>query len=370
MTEGLTLLRGGSEAFPAILSAIEEAKESILVHMFIWREDGIGRKMAEALLAAAERGVRVTVEKDRYGAVLEAAEESRLSFLHRRLTLTERIKASALAHLYAPYAGGWKKEAESTLYNRLTGHENVTVADSFRADHSKFYIMDGRVLFLGGINIEDKECGADLCGRVYGDYMVRAEGRDTVASFLRAWQGGDILYGDLSFPHNRKETGRQLMEEHYLSLINAAERELLVVMAYLSPLPRFLGAILDAAARGVRVRIMIPSSANFQNDTNRKAVCRLLKESGGLVEVYLSRKMLHTKLVLSEKEISLGSTNITKKAFCQLDELNLCIKNGESPLALALKEDLAFELAAAVRAHTPADVPYSRILSFFEGFLV
>ncbi len=369
--DSLTLLRGGSEAFPAILSAIDGARDSILVHMFIWREDEIGKKVAKALLLAAERGVRVTVEKDRYGVVLEKAEESRLSFLHRTQTLSERLKARTLAALYAPEAGGWRREGESALYRQLAAHKNVTLsADTFRADHSKFYIIDNEVLFLGGINIEDKECGADLRGRVYGDYMVRAEGGELVSAFLGAWAGGDIAYGDLAFPHNRKETGRNLMEEHYLSLINSAEKELLIVMAYLSPLPRFLAAIRAAAARGVRVRVMIPRSANFQSDTNRRTVCRLLKESGGGIEVYLSPKMLHTKLILSEKEISLGSTNITKKAFRQLDELNLAVRNDGSPLARALLADLEEELALAERVWDEESISYSKLCAFLEGFLV
>ncbi len=371
LMEALTLLRGGSEAFPAILSAIESAKESILVHMFIWREDEIGKKVAEALLLAADRGVRVTVEKDRYGVVLEKAEESRLSFLHRRQTVTERLKARTLAALYAPEAGGWRREGESELYRRLASHKNVTLlADTFRADHSKFYIIDHKVLFLGGINIEDKECGSDLRGRVYGDYMVKGEGDALVAAFLAAWAGGDIAYGDLAFPHNRKETGRNLMEEHYLSLINSAKEELLIVMAYLSPLPRFLSAIKSAAARGVRVRVMIPQSANFQSDTNRRTVCRLLKESGGLCEIYLSQKMLHTKLILSEKEISLGSTNITKKAFRQLDELNLALPNDGGAFPEALLSDLEGELAAAQRVYDPESISYSPLRAFLEGLLV
>lgn len=367
----LTLLRGGREAFPAILSAIEGARESILVHMFIWREDAIGKRMAEALLAAADRGVRVTVEKDRYGVVLEKAEESRLSFLHREQTFTERLKARTLARIYAREAGKWKKEGRCELYERLACHKNVALlADTFLADHSKFYIIDGEVLFLGGINIEDKECGCDLRGRIYGDYMVRIEGKEAVSAFITAREGGSITSCGLSFPHNRKATGRSLMEEHYLSLIHGAERELLIVMAYLSPLPRFLTAITEAAARGVRVRVMIPQSANFQSDTNRRTVRRLFEKSGGATEIYLSPKMLHTKLILTEKEISLGSTNITKKAFCQLDELNLAIENTPTPFVRALCEDLAGELALAERVLDQREISYSRPLSFLEGFLV
>ena len=56
-----SLLIDGKNAFPEILAQIDGAKESILINMFIWRDDGIGRRMAEAVLSAAERGVAVPV---------------------------------------------------------------------------------------------------------------------------------------------------------------------------------------------------------------------------------------------------------------------------------------------------------------------
>ncbi|MBO5653417.1 MAG: hypothetical protein J6S44_04300, partial [Clostridia bacterium] len=90
--ENMTLLVDGKRAFPVILSAIAEAKETLLINMFIWRDDAIGNKMAEAVLSAAERGVKVRLSLDRYGLVLEKAEEAGRSFFHKKATLTEKIK--------------------------------------------------------------------------------------------------------------------------------------------------------------------------------------------------------------------------------------------------------------------------------------
>lgn len=366
-----TLLDGGREAFPAILSAIGEAKESLYINMFIWRDDRIGREMAEAVLAAADRGVRVEIVKDRYGAVLELAEESRRSLLHPRTTAIEGLKARALHALYAREAKK-PERGESPLYRRLASHPSIRLsADRHRADHSKFYLIDGRVLFLGGVNIEDKENGCDLRGRVYGDYMVRLEGEAYVDAFLAARRGESAPREiGCGFPMNCKETGRSEMEEHYLSLIASAERELLIVMAYLSPLPRFLRAIADAHRRGVRVTLMIPEAANFQNDTNRRTVRRLMKLTGDGITVLFSKKMLHTKLVLTEGAISFGSCNITKKAFGQLDELNLCIENSDAPLPLALRESLARELSAAAPVSTYRKIRYCPMIALAEGLLV
>ena len=365
-----TLYDGGREAFPALLSAIREAKHSIFINMFIWRDDQIGREMAEAVLTAADRGARVEIVKDRYGAVLELAEESRRSLLHPKPTFTERLKAGALHALYAREAkrpiGG-----ESPLYRRLAEHENILLAADHRADHSKFYIIDGEILFLGGINIEDKENGSDLRGRVYGDLMVRIEGREHVEEF-ELLRGGKRTPPslDYDFPMNCREAGKQDMDLHYLSMITGAEEELFIAMAYLSPLPLFVDAIVNAYLRGVRVTVMIPRDANFQNDTNRRTVRKLMKLTGDGITVLLSDKMLHTKLVLNEKEISLGSCNITKKAFRQLDELNLYVKNTDDPFPSAIRASLAREREAATPVTTYREIGYRRALALLEGLLV
>ncbi|MBQ2719710.1 MAG: phosphatidylserine/phosphatidylglycerophosphate/cardiolipin synthase family protein [Clostridia bacterium] len=365
-----TLLVDGREAFPAILEAIAAAKESVVINMFIWRDDAIGNRMARAVLEAADRGVSVQLSVDRYGAVLEKAEECRRSFFHKRQSPIERLKAHALSIFYREKTAlPPQKDEESELYRAILTHPRIALdCDRHKADHSKFYIIDGRVLFLGGVNVEDKENGADREGRVYGDLMVRLDGEDIVRAFLDR-RAGAPLDGELLFPMNLKEGGRFEMEEHYLSLIDAARERLLIVMAYLSPLPRFLDAIVRAQKRGVRVTVMIPSRANYQNDTNRKTVARLLALTDGGIEVRLSEKMLHTKLLATEGAISFGSTNITKKAFCQLDELNLTVKNADTPLCRALTDAMERELAAATPVGV-GEVTYSRLRAFLEGFLV
>ena len=88
------------------------------------------------------------------------------------------------------------------------------------------------------------------------------------------------------------------------------------------------------------------------------------------ITVLLSDKMLHTKLVLNEKEISLGSCNMTKKAFRQLDELNLCVKNTDDPFPSAIRASLAREREAATPVTTYREIGYRRALALAEGLLV
>jgi len=71
----------------------------------------------------------------------------------------------------------------------------------------------------------------------------------------------------------------------------------------------------------------------------------------------------------SEKTLSLGSTNITRKAFGQLDELNLTL-DADSPTAAEVKADIAREMAAAVHVESAGDVRYRRLMAWLEGFVV
>ena len=151
-----SLLVDGNNAFPEIIRCIEVAEKSVYINMFIWRDDRIGNRMAEAVLRAAERGAAIYLSIDRYGVVLEKCEECRKSFFHKRQTGIERLKSGILALCYPPKGAPRRmRDTESELYRRLLSHPNVTVsADLHKADHSKYYIIDEKILFLGGVNIE------------------------------------------------------------------------------------------------------------------------------------------------------------------------------------------------------------------------
>ena len=373
MNEQLTLLVNGQQAFPEIIRCIEAAKSAVEINMFIWRDDAIGNRMAAAVLTAADRGAKVQISVDRYGVVLEKCEECKRSFFHKEQTLTEKLKSALLEVFYPENTRpGRVRDAYTDLYHRLLTHPNIQIsADVFKADHSKYYIIDEKILFVGGINIEDKENGADLMGRVYGDYMAKLEGAEYVRMFREKLATGRNVREDLFFGLNLKEPVRRFeMEQLYLDMINGAQQEVHITMAYFSPLKHFVDAIIAAHRRGVRVTIVVPQRANFQNDSNMRTLRRLLKATDGGIGVYLSPRMLHTKLVMNDQYISFGSTNITKKAFAQLNELNLFVKRDDSPFVKAMLESIAADRAEARQIRDFQQIQYRRGLAFLEGFMV
>ena len=369
-----TLLVDGANAFYEIENCIMQAKKSIHINMFIWRDDDIGNCLASLILSRADNGVKVFISVDRYGVVLEKAEENKLSFFHKEQSLIEKIKITALKTVYPKNnLVKTKKDAYTDIYKKIISHPNITIEkDVFKADHSKFYIIDDQILFLGGINIEDKENGADLQGRVYQDYMVKICGKDYVQKFKDKIFNDKNFSDDYYYGVNVKKGKNKIfeMERLYLDLINSADKELTIVMAYFSPIKKFIDAIICAHNRGVKVKIMIPKCANFQNDSNYKTAKKLLKLSNGEIAVLLSPKMLHTKLIMSEKTLSFGSCNITKKAFHQLSELNLFLKNENCSIISEFRKSIEENALLCERIDSYEKIKFNKLLAVVESFLV
>jgi phosphatidylserine/phosphatidylglycerophosphate/cardiolipin synthase-like enzyme len=94
-----------------------------------------------------------------------------------------------------------------------------------------------------------------------------------------------------------------------------------------------------------------------------------LEATEGGITVYVSPKMVHTKLVATEDWVSFGSCNITKKAFRQLDELNFFLRRG-GETAEALMDIVRAEYGLSRRVTDRREVKYNRLLAWLEGFLV
>jgi len=369
----MKLLTDGKNAFPEILRCMREARESIYINMFIWRNDTIGNQLAEELLYAAQRGIRVQIVKDRYGVILERCEENRRTFFHRKTTLAEHLKIAVLSLFYNRDKSHKPAETASdpgTLLQALLTHPNVTVECDNRYDHSKFYVFDDRIMIIGGINVEDKENGTDYAGRAYQDYMVEIDDPSVIRAF---WQqrSNPLSCSSALFEMNIKQPVRYFgIKNRYLRLIRDAQESLTIVMAYISPQPEFEEAIADAAMRGVDVRILIPAKANFQDDLNKRAVSRLMQKSSGKVKVFLSDKMVHTKLMMNESLITLGSCNITRKAFHQLDELNLFLPRDTSAFTKSLEESVDDLFSAAHALNRSAHLSYNHFRAAIESLFM
>ena len=183
----------------------------------------------------------------------------------------------------------------------------------------------------------------DCAGRVYQDYMLKLEGEEHIRVFLEKLEENQNISDVYYFRMNNKHIYPPVFEmnECFLSIINGAQKELVIVMAYFAPVTAIIRAIVSAWRRGVHIKILIPGNANFQNDSNRKTMRLLMKYCQNEIEVRLSSKMIHTKLIFNENYVMFGSCNITNRSFSQLGEVDIELKNEDSPLINQFKESVA-----------------------------
>ena len=330
-TEGITLYNGGKEAFPRIIEKIEKAEKSIMIGMFVWREDEIGNQIAEKLVEAANRGVNIHIIKDKLGMVFELAEENKKSLFHNEFDLKLMIQAMAMDIFY-PMDGKskYRRQTKNLLYQQLVNNDNIKVdKDKVLSDHSKYYIFDDSTLIMGGMNIENKSIYTDVEGKEYIDFMVELAGNKYVKKFYDKINYVDQQQNDenIEFIVNLKNNTNRNFEvkNKFLELLSSAKESVTIVMAYVGD-KDVTNKIIEIANKGIDITLLLPEKANLQNNLNMKVLIRIMKETSNKVNAYLSKKMVHAKMIIIDDQIvTFGSANINKNGMTKLSELNILI---------------------------------------------
>lgn len=314
----LQLLTNGRAYFPALRQAIDAARSEIYLETYIFADDHTGRGIAAALVRAAGRGVRVHVLVDGFGS--KGLFEQTRRLLHA---------ADVEVLIFGP------KTSPLTLRrNRL------------RRLHRKLVVVDAHVAFVGGINIIDDMHTPGHTPPRY-DYAVRVEG-PLVASVLeqteRLWRR--VAWASLKrglerhAPVDAAAHGSQHavlvvrdnfrhrsdIEDAYLEAIRAAHKEVIIANAYFFPGARFRHALRAAAARGVRVVVLLQGRIEYVLlHYASRALYGSLLDAG--VEIYEYHKsFLHAKVaVIDRRWATVGSSNIDPFSLMLAREANVVV---------------------------------------------
>src|SRR5580698_10475173 len=181
-TATFELLSGGATAFARILDRIARARRTIRVRAFEWRDDDTGQTVARALLAAADRGVEVTILKDRLGGFYEHLAATRQSMFHKEISFHARWQLWGLMLFYDRW--GSLRQAPSELAEALAAHPRVRLVNQKRFDHAKLFVFDEQTIILGGMGIGDDFRHLNV------DFMVEIAGGDAVARLAERESGG------------------------------------------------------------------------------------------------------------------------------------------------------------------------------------
>jgi cardiolipin synthase len=316
----ITLLETGSDYFPALIAAIDASLSEFHLETYIFEDDAIGRAVADALCRAARRGVTVRVLVDGFGSPNFAA------------TFRPALEAAGVRVLvYRPEIARF----------RLRRHR-------LRRLHRKLAVADGRIAFVGGINIVDDVDAAHPAPPRF-DYAVRLEGpllapiRASVRQLwtLVAWASfrRRLRFGPSRPPHTETRGAmraafvirdnlrhRRDIEEAYLEAIERAGEEIVLANAYFLPGLRFRRTLLEAARRGVRVTVLLQGRVEYvlQHYATQALYGALLAAGVRIFEYH--RSFLHAKVaVIDRRWATVGSSNIDPFSLLLAREANVVI---------------------------------------------
>jgi cardiolipin synthase len=360
------LLPGGTMAYERILRRIDEARRRIWVRCFEWRDDETGEMVARALLRAADRGVEVTILKDRVGMTYEHLEGSKQSFFHKRIGLQPRLQTMFLMTVYGRW--GSLRQKPSALADALLAHENVAVFhDEKRFDHAKLYVFDDETVILGGMGIGDDFRLANV------DFMVEIAGGGAAARLVERYEGGapfdpgrsfDFLLHSFQARRGRHEDAS--LAEHRLALIASARRRLTIEMAYFGDRD-CTDALVAAVQRGVSVTLLTAARANILGDLNRATCIEILRRTGSPenLRVFFHPRMVHGKAMVGDGAwVDIGSTNFTPLSHGAYEEVDLFCRDAD----LATRVEQAIEDELGVCERVGPDAGYRRIYAVVERF--
>ena len=312
-------LRGGGEAFPAMLEAIASAEHHVHLEMYILRDDRTGQEFKERLIERRRAGVTVRVMYDSLGSLgLSSAYLNELR--HEGVEVIE-------FHPVAPWRSRWSLN---------------------RRDHQKILVVDDRVALVGGINIGDEYQPTEKGGKGWHDMHASVEG-PAVVDIARVFRTTWIKAGGASFPPPRWNEKRSLpwktgvsvissvflfkrfrMRRAYIYAIENAERTISLMNAYFIPDRGLRRAFARAARRGVSVRVVVPSVSDVR--AVYYASCylysRLMRAGVRLFE--WPDRMMHAKSgVIDEVWSTIGSYNLDRRSMIHNLELSLIMIDRE-----------------------------------------
>lgn len=327
------LLRNGTEYFPAIEAAIQQAQHEIYLETYIYQHDVIGRRIAKALQKAAQRGVRVHVLLDGFGS-----KEMSLTFIQ-----------------------GFQFAGVELMFYRQKISAWALKKNRLRRLHRKILVVDGQIGFVGGINIiDDNNVPDNAVPRV--DYAVQIQGAllapllETVQILWRriAWmqlrrvpkvlaKANVTLKPEEHQVHAALVLRDNVLHRHdiewaYLAAINNAKYEIIIANSYFIPGWRFRKALMDAADRGVRVKLLLQGRIEYLVMIATNASYSSLLSHG--IEIYEYRKsFMHSKVaVVDGVWATVGSSNIDPFSLLLAREANVMVQ--DQKFATELRMDI------------------------------
>lgn len=366
------LLEGGEGFFPALVAALDTARDWVQLETYLFDFHGRGTDVAEALMRAAQRGVTVQVLVDGIGSAHLADDAEPLDDAGKALPSPARLRAAGVQwQRYSPLTGRWP--ALGILH-----------PDQWRRLHRKLCVIDQQQVFCGGVNILDdfhdpnhgplsaprfdftvsvqgpaaavaSEAMALLWWRVQAGYSAQQRHLTEAWEAFKAAGFGGRLRGLQAASAQARGHGsqraiaalllrdnllnRNTIERAYRRAIGQARHEILIANAYFLPGGRLRRALIKAARRGVKVTLLLQGKYEyFMPYHAARPVYGALLKAG--VEIYeYEASFLHAKVAVVDGHwATVGSSNLDPLSLLLAREANVVME--DRVFAAALRKRL------------------------------
>jgi len=343
------LLQDGPSTYEAMFEAIAAARHHVNLESYILEADGPGEEFARRLIDRAAAGVCVNVLFDGFGSIRTPTR------------FFDRLRAGGV---------------NVCEYNPLSRATNLLSRAFHLRDHRKLMVVDGRIGFIGGVNISSvyssgsspiahrERDGGAAAVPGWRDTHVRVEGPIVThfqRLFMRHWvrHSTIALHGAGYYPPLAAAGTQQValaacdagrrrnpFYRALLGAIDAAQHRVLLTTAYLVPTRRLMRSLVNAARRGVEVHLLLPGISDFWAPlaAGRSHYGRLLRAGVHLHERHDT--LLHAKTcVIDGLWTTVGSSNLDWRSFLHNAEANLIVL--DAGLAQEMERVYADDLARA-----------------------
>ena len=332
-----TLVRGGAEYFSVMGDMIDNAKENIHLHVYIFEEDHTGISIANKLINASKRGVKIHVLLDGYA--------SRGLSTHFK----KNIRDSGI---------------------RLRFFEPILKGGNFyfgRRLHHKILVTDAAMALVGGVNISDnyndlpgKPGWLDWAIKVEGDaayelhklcdqlYAKNSTGSIDTIKKRTSFNNNERLHCPIRIRRNDWVLNKNQISASYMEMFKNAQYEIIIMSSYFIPNTFFKHNILKAAKRGVKIKLILAGMSDVGIAKYAERYLYRWAVRHGLEIYEYKHNILHGKVAICDSRIvTIGSYNINDISALASIELNLDVeepsfaKNVQSIFTKILEQDCA-----------------------------
>ena len=299
------LLLNGEQKFPEMFQALQEAKHHIHIEYYIFSYDEIGKKLIHILARKAAEGVEVRIIIDDFGSKRNKRMVKKLS------------KAKIEIHRFMPV-------------------RFVLLAQGNYRDHRKIIVIDGKIGFEGGINIDQRYANNGKNKLYWRDTHIRVEGplvNLLQFQFLLSWQ----FTAKKNFPFKQPYFGNDFVNpgnatgtlvasgpdsprpycmEAIVSAINQAKTKIRIVTPYFIPTDQIITALQIAASNGVSVEMILPGKTDSYVVKHASlSFINPLLQSG--MKIFLYQKgFVHAKTMTFDNQLAIvGTANMDMRSF-------------------------------------------------------